>query len=151
MNLLSELLAPLLDVIARTGKTGGAISIVLGVGCFVAGLYLTFGLIEDAIWPIMLTVSAVGVVLIALGLSAFFGTQARLASILADAEAMPEADPATIERARELAPPFWVCSECRIVEPGVSITARCTRCAHVANFVQVESEAERATAVACLS
>ena len=147
----ADLFSPLLHLLGKTGKIGGLVALLLGVGLVVVGLDLTFD--EDRYWPLMSAVCIAGLVFAALGAGVLFGSQARLAAALDAVEPVHEPAPReqALELARASAPPFWVCSDCRCVEPGVSITARCTRCGRVAAFVQVGVEAERRTAIACLS
>lgn len=149
---LEAVYAPLTDLVARTGKIGASVVVVLGLGHVAGGIYLCFFLIEDAWWPAMLGVSGIGLVLTALGVSALFGAQARVSVAIAEADA--EADPPSpdlgVEAVRTEAPPFWICAACPRVEAGRSVLGRCLRCGREGSFVQVDHESQRSTAKAVL-
>lgn len=143
---------PLVELLGRAGRAGGISALVLGVGLLVAGLYLTFGLLAGAIWPIMLGVCALGLVFVMLGVGVLFGSQARLAAALKrDAPSARRPRDRRTDAVLSLTPPFWVCSDCRLVESGLSTTRRCTECGHITGFVQVMHEDDRRTALACMS
>jgi hypothetical protein len=118
----------------------GGFFLVLGVGAAASGREL---------FKVGLAVIGLGVACVALGLGALFGAQARLTAAM-HAPGTPARD-RLAERAQTESLPFWVCSDCRVVSPGISDTPRCQRCLNAAAFVQATTEADRGIAVACLS
>ncbi len=131
---------------------------LLGLALIPTGLWLTFVMPGEApldaaplvhaeegdrlFLPIMLGVSVVGLALSGLGAGALFGTQGRMRGLFQRSSSV--ATQTAEEQATVSAElPFWVCGDCRVVEPGASITARCTQCGSVSSFVQVESDADR--------
>lgn len=118
----------------------GACILAIGVGVLASG---------PALLKLGLAVIGLGVACVALGLGTRFGAQARLTAAMRAAG--PLARDRLAERAQTEPLPFWACSDCRVVEPGISDTPRCQRCLNASPFVQASGEEDRAIAVACLS
>lgn len=136
------------ELIQRGGKPAGAVAIALGLALVPCGWWLAFGLLgPDRYWPIMLSVSVLGLGLALAGLASFVGTRARLADFdLDDAPApLPNASVMTASI------PFWVCGRCKIVRESVSVTARCEQCGSVVDYMPVDSEHDRKLAIGLLS
>ena len=133
--------------------------LVLGALFIVVGVYLSGVMIETRIWAHVrhgqsliggaMAISVVGLAFMGLGAGSLFGSHSRARKALADLDgpaAVPRADAVAVAREQPL--PFWVCSDCRVVEPGLS--ACCLRCGKVVSFAQATDEGERKTAVTCL-
>lgn len=146
----------LLAWLSRRGRVGGTILVVLGLGLIGFGVVFTCGLGEDGdlatrsgrglLGP-MLVVGVVGLLLLGLGGGALFGAQGRMArEIGEDRPLQPRANPRAVAQQQPV--PFWVCSECRVVEPGLS--GCCTACGKTVSYVQVTREDERSIAVSSL-
>lgn len=148
----------LLAVLGRRGPVGGAVLMVLGAGLLLIAVKLVLGLGEIHAYETklgagmiggVLALAVVGLVLVGLGGGSLFGAQARVAAALAEEPLRrpePRDDPRAAARTEPV--PFWICSDCRVVEPGLS--GCCTRCGNTVGFLQVGYEAERGTAVASL-
>lgn len=140
-----ELLMWPVELIQRGGKPAGVVAIALGLALVPCGLWLAFGFLgPDHYWPIMLSVSVLGIGLAVAGLASFVGTLARLAEFDVDA-------PAPNGWVMSASIPFWVCGACKIVRDGVSSTARCDQCGSVVDYMTVESEGDRKLAAGLLS
>jgi hypothetical protein len=136
------------ELIQRGGKPAGAVAIALGLALVPCGLWLTFGLLgPDHYWPIMLSVSVLGIGLAVAGLASFVGTRAKLSDF--DLEASPTSVPNVSVMSATI--PFWVCGHCKIVRESVSAMARCDQCGSVGDYMTVESEADRKLAAGLLS
>lgn len=147
-----------LAVLSRRGPVGGAILMVVGAGLVLVAVKLVIGLgeVHAYAWKngsraigVAVALGVVGLVLIGLGGGSLFGAQARVAAALAEEplrKPEPRDDPRAAARTEPV--PFWICSDCRVVEPGLS--GCCTRCGNTVGFVQVGYESERGTAVASL-
>ncbi len=154
---MSEL-PSLLAVLSRRGRVGSVILVVLGLALIAAGAALTFGLGEEGAYHtrggssaigVAISVAVVGLILIGLGGGSLIGAQARVAAQIAEHPApiaAPRTDPRAVARA--MATPFWICSDCRVVESGLS--GCCTRCGNTVGFFQAASEADRSIAVSSL-
>jgi hypothetical protein len=143
-----ELLMWPVELIQRGGKPAGVVAIALGLALVPCGLWLAFGLLgPDRYWPIMLSVSVLGLGLAVAGLASFVGTRAKLADF--DLDAAPAAAPNLSVMSASV--PFWVCGACKIVRDGVSTTARCDQCGSVVDYMTVESEGDRKLAAGLLS
>lgn len=147
-----------LAALGRCGRVGGVILLVLGLALTAFAVAMILGLDEAGVWGLrrgaeavgaMLGLCVVGLVLVGLGGGALFGAQARAARAAAELEGAPiepRADPRAVARVEPV--PFWICSECRVVEPGLS--GCCLRCGKTVAFVQVRGEDERSIAVSSL-
>ena len=142
----------------RGGRIGGVVLVLLGAGLVATGVWGTEWLTAAGIWSAprgqglvggTLALCVVGLGCVALGAGALFGSHARVRTELeaiGERVAQPRADAAGVARQHPL--PFWVCSECRVVEAGLS--ACCMRCGKTVAFVQATDEGERRTAVTAL-
>jgi hypothetical protein len=145
-------------VLSRRGRVGSVVLVVLGVVIIGFGVALIVDVGGAGIWGVrggasaigvVLALVVVGLVLVGLGGGALFGAQARMARAVAahpEAPLHPRADPRAVARAEPV--PFWICSDCRLVEPGLS--GCCIRCGQTVAFVQVTREDERSIAVSSL-
>ncbi len=149
----------MLAVLGRRGPVGSVILIIVGATLIMFAVKLVLGLGEVGAYASrfgagviggVLALGIVGLVLIGLGGGSLFGAQARVSAVI-DAEPQTRIEPREDAQAAARAEPvpFWICSECRVVEPGYS--GCCTRCGQTVGFVQVGSEAERSIAVSSLS
>lgn len=136
------------ELIHRGGKPAGVFAIALGLALIPCGLWLAFGLLgPDHYWPIMLSVSVLGIGLAVAGLASFVGTHAKLAELDVDSVRSPVPNASVMSASM----PFWVCGACKIVRDGVSSTARCDQCGSVVDYMTVESEGDRKLAAGLLS
>jgi hypothetical protein len=136
------------ELIQRGGKPAGAVAIAVGLTLIPCGLWLAFGLLgPDRYWPIMLSVSVLGLGLALAGLASFVGVRAKLAEF--DLDAAPPSVPNVSVMSASI--PFWVCGRCKIVREGVSMTARCDQCGSVVDYMPVDGEQDRKLAVGLLS
>jgi hypothetical protein len=146
--------------LGRLGRAGSITLVVLGTlivafaGATVADL-VRFE-IGDFRWDqdmfiVAIPLGFVGLVLIGLGGNNLVGAQAQVDLAGADLHSMrmpPSlADPRAAARVEPV--PFWICSDCKVVAPGLS--GQCVRCGNTVAFMQVREENERRTAVAALS
>lgn len=156
MNVLPSLLAEL----GRLGRTGSVVLVALGTLLVAFAAATVAGLVQFAIgdfqWNqgtfiLAIPLGFVGLVLIGLGGNTLVGAQARVdeaaAALKPTRPPLPLADPRAAARVEPV--PFWICSDCKLVAPGLS--GCCVRCGKTAAFVQVRDEDERRTAVAALS
>lgn len=151
---MSEL-PSLLAVLSRRGRAGSVILVVLGLALIAAGAVLALGLGEGGAYHTRggsgaiggaIAVAIVGLMLVGLGGGSLIGAQARVAAQIAEdptPDATPRDDPRAVAQA--MAVPFWICSDCRVVERGLS--GCCTRCGNTVGFFQAASEADRSIAV----
>ncbi|MBL9103941.1 MAG: hypothetical protein JNL82_23560 [Myxococcales bacterium] len=148
----------LFAVLGRRGRVGGVIMVVLGAGLVLVASWLVLGLGSAGAYRSQagagvigggLALGVVGLALLGLGGGSLFGAHGRMDAALAEEPLRrpePREDPRAV--AATAAVPFWICSDCGVVEPGLS--ASCTRCGNTVGFFQVGSEAERGTATASL-
>jgi hypothetical protein len=156
MNVLPALLAEL----GRLGRTGSVVLVAVGALLVAFAAATIAGLVQFQIggflWGQDMFIVAVplgfaGLVLIGLGGNVLFGAQAQVDRAASDLkptrQPLPLADPRAAARVEPV--PFWICSDCKVVAPGLS--GCCVRCGKTVAFVQVRHEEERRTAVAALS
>lgn len=149
----------LFAALGRRGPVGSAFLLFLGAILVLVALKLALGLGESGAYHVKLgawmigaalALGVVGLVLIGLGGNSLFGAQARVAAELSDLpnkKILPQDDPRAVAREQPL--PFWICSECRVVEPGLS--GCCLRCGQTVGFLLVKDESERGVAVSSLT
>ena len=142
----------------RGGRFGAIVMLMIGLVLIVAGVLLFMLLVQMVDYArsrgigalgVALAICVAGLVCVALGVGQLFGSHSRLRAAMADfdgAAIKPRADARAVARGEPL--PFWVCSECRVVERGLS--ACCLRCGKGVSFVQATDEEERKIAVTSL-
>lgn len=148
----------MLAVLGRRGPVGSVILIIVGATLIMFAVKLVLGLGEVGAYASrfgagviggVLALGIVGLVLIGLGGGSLFGAQARVARAMAE-HREPKIEPREHPRAvaQTMAIPFWICSDCKVVEPGFS--GCCVRCGRTVGYVQVGGEDERSIAVSSL-
>lgn len=145
-----DLISSPMRVLEKLGARGAVVSIVLGLGLMVAGVYLAFGWLSDDgyYWPAMLGLSGIGLGFLGLGASYFVGPQRAIRQAMG--YSADHYDPKLAEQTSR-ALPFWVCGACRIARDGVSTADRCMECGSIGDYLEVHDEAGRRTAIAMLS
>jgi|GEM_PF-1979620 len=163
---MGEFVLALVEFVERRGKPGAVVSIVVGLMLVPVGVWLAFGMLGTApadaelithaqegdslSWPIMLVVSVAGLGMIGIGSGALLGTQRRMQAFLDGDAPSPAGSGDLVRTVEESALPFWVCGDCRVIEPGVSMTDRCMRCGSIAGFVAVAEDRDRSMASSLL-
>lgn len=146
-------------VLSGRGRVGGAILLALGVTLVGAAVVLAGGLDDSGafgqrsgpgVMGGVIALGVIGLALVGFGGGSLFGAQARVARAMAE-HREPKVEPREHPRAvaQTMAIPFWICSDCKVVEPGFS--GCCVRCGRTVGYVQVGGEDERSVAVSSLT